>query len=153
MVYQMPGSLNRSKQPEDTTWAKLGRVDFTGIISFAVAVLSFFLVVQNCEFGAPQQSRIFYILVAAFLASTIFFLLVENLWTKVPLIPVEMMKTSFGLYCLSQLWVTMSRNAVRPFIVEEESRMSRLTEQYRSCRPSYHILPEFMRPATLKPLW
>ena len=76
-------------------------------------ILLFLFMLENIEFGAFQQSRLTYILGGAFVASTTMFFALEIFWATAPLIPLDLMKKSFGGYCLSQALITLGRSAVR----------------------------------------
>jgi hypothetical protein len=108
----MPPSLDQSKKAVGSSGSKLVRIDFVGILSFATTLLLFLFMLENIDFEALKQSQPTYKLGAAFLASITLFFALELFWATSPLIPLDLMKTSFGGYCLSQTVVTMSRSAV-----------------------------------------
>ncbi|KAJ6121117.1 hypothetical protein N7523_005397 [Penicillium sp. IBT 18751x] len=114
---QMPSSLNRPQHIETSARSKLKHLDFAGIIVFAAAVLSLLLMVHNFDSVGLQQSRLFFLTAGAFSLFTVLFLLVEIFWAVTPLIPLDLMKTSFGMYCISQLLVTTGRSAFMPTTV------------------------------------
>lgn len=112
-IHQMPSSLNKPKNSGDAQRPKAIRIDYVGIINFAITVLLLLFTIHNLELGSIRQSRTFYIIGSAFLSSTAVFLMVEIFLSKTPLIPLDLIKTSFGAYCASQLLITMGRTAVR----------------------------------------
>ena len=113
-AFQMP-SMDKPKEVEGSTRSKLGRIDFVGIISFTTTILLLLFAIQSFKIGEMQQTCLFYILCGSFLASITIFLLLECFWAKNPLIPLDLLKKSFGAYCLSQLLLATARSAVGDF--------------------------------------
>ncbi|KAJ5661385.1 major facilitator superfamily domain-containing protein [Penicillium longicatenatum] len=112
----MPQSLNNPHGGDESgsTKTRLKSIDFSGITIFVVAVLSFLFAIHNFNFGEAQQSQLFYVSSATFIISLALLFLVELLWATNPLIPLDLMLTSFGAYCLSQQLINMGRSAFIP---------------------------------------
>lgn len=120
----MPSFLNQAQHDSGSPLSKLRRIDLAGIVSFAATILLFLFAVENFRIGTLQQSQLFCILGVAFLISIAVFLLIENSWATEPLIPLGLMKTSLGAFCLSQFLVVMSRSAVREPFSPTQTRSS-----------------------------
>jgi MFS family permease len=149
-AHQMPASLNNTDQAEGSTRSKIKRIDFAGIVMFATSVLLLLFVVDNIEPGALQQTQTFYILLGAICFSVALFLLYEAYWTDDPLIPLKMLKTSFGAYCLSQFLITISSSAVR---TRTENPWPLLISSFSLSQRQRPILFGYMTRANLEQRW
>ncbi|THC95825.1 hypothetical protein EYZ11_004695 [Aspergillus tanneri] len=111
-VRQMPCSLNRTREGLDSTSSKFKQIDFLGIVSFTATIYLFLVMLQNFGSNESQQSHQLYVLGGALFGSATVFFSVEVFWATTPLIPLNLMKTRFGSYCISQLLLTTGRSAV-----------------------------------------
>ncbi|KAE8152481.1 major facilitator superfamily domain-containing protein [Aspergillus avenaceus] len=136
-LYGFPSSLNVKREnyeadPECTSQSTFSHLDFSGLASFSVATVLLLCLTQSWSATsniAPAQMTMFGL---AFAAASIAFVAVEAFWARNPLIPLRLMKTSLGGYCINQMLMMSSRSGLlsnlSPYLIRTENA----TDSYTS---------------------
>ncbi|KAB8202937.1 major facilitator superfamily domain-containing protein [Aspergillus parasiticus] len=132
-LYGLPSSLNSTKTghaDEGNARHSIMRLDFAGLASFSVTTVLLLLLMQ--ELSAPPESFQIplTILIPAFCAAVILFVVVEAYWARTPLVPLHLMKTSLGGFCLNQIMMMSSRSGLMsnlaPYLIRVKGATSLL---------------------------
>ncbi|KDE85424.1 putative transporter [Aspergillus oryzae 100-8] len=114
-LYGLPSSSNSTKTGDaggGNARHSIMRLDFAGLASFSVTTVLLLLLMQ--ELSAPPESLQIplTILITAFCATVLLLIVVEAYWARTPLIPLHLMKTSLGGFCLNQIMMMSSRSGL-----------------------------------------
>ncbi|KAE8139416.1 major facilitator superfamily domain-containing protein [Aspergillus pseudotamarii] len=132
-LYGLPSSLNPTKTgdaDEGNARRSIAGLDFAGLVSLSITTILLLFLMQ--ELGAPPDSFQIplSILVPAFCTAAMLFLVIEAYWARTPLIPLHLMKTSLGGFCLNQIMLMSGRSGLMsnlaPYLIRVKGATSSL---------------------------
>ncbi|KAB8265073.1 major facilitator superfamily domain-containing protein [Aspergillus pseudonomiae] len=132
-LYGLPSSLNSTKTrdaDEGTSRRSIMGLDFAGLVSFSVTILLLLLLMQELSAPSDRFQIPLTILAPAVCAGVILFIVIEAYWARTPLIPLHLLKTSLGGFCLNQILMMSSRSGLMsnlaPYLIRVKGASSSL---------------------------
>ncbi|KAJ5591418.1 transporter [Penicillium hetheringtonii] len=119
---QLPGPKHQGpKKPS------LNQVDTAGLLALSLAIAALSFLVEQLAMPNPedQSSLITFGLLAATVAFSVGFGLIERFWATNPLIPVDLMMGQFGRWCVIELLIYTGRGGLlcllTPYLIRVEN--------------------------------
>ncbi|KAF5855778.1 hypothetical protein ETB97_008439 [Aspergillus alliaceus] len=136
-LYGLPSSFNSAKSGDVTDEggarrSGITRFDFSGLVSFAIAIILLLFLVQDLSAAPDYLLAPPSILVPAFSAAVILFVAIEAYWAHNPLIPLHLVKTSLGGFCLNQALMMSSRVGLLSNLTPYMIRVKNATDAFAS---------------------
>lgn len=111
----LPSSMRTAAPGFHKTSVSISRIrdlDFAGLFSLALTVLSLLLLLQAAGAQTIDHPEWVYATMLVLAISLVAFMAIELCWAAEPIVPMDLMGSAFGAYCIGQTLALTARSAV-----------------------------------------